>query len=291
MCTHGDHRGEFVTRPKRPPFLRRKLGAKLRRLREQSGHTLDEAAPKLDKTRSALHRIENGETRADVHLIRSMMDIYDCYDPDLIDEAREALKPRWFRAFGVEDLGYIDVETEAAQVNEFSLAVVPGLMQTKAYMQAVFDQGYRRSPREINNDVVVRLIRQRRLTDEDRPLEIIAVIAEAVLHREVGSLEVMREQLRHLVEISALPTVTLQVTPLKYSKHDVPAGAFALLGFADPADPELLYIEYVSGSLHIEDDDEVREARLVFDQLRTDALSPADSVALIERLAIELYGP
>src|SRR2546421_9228090 len=82
-----------------PPFLRRRLGRRLKALRESAGLNLDEAANRLDKARSSLHRIETGETRADVHLIRSMMDLYDRYEEDLLEQAREALKPLWFRAY------------------------------------------------------------------------------------------------------------------------------------------------------------------------------------------------
>ncbi|SMD26463.1 helix-turn-helix domain-containing protein [Kibdelosporangium aridum] len=74
----------------RPPDLRRNLGAKLRRMREAAHLRLEVAAPKLDKSRSALHRVETGETKANVHLVRSMMDLYDTYDPTLLDEVRKA---------------------------------------------------------------------------------------------------------------------------------------------------------------------------------------------------------
>src|SRR5699024_1477821 len=77
--------GERVTGHTNPPYLRRRLGRRLQHLREKAGMTLDEAAPKLDKTRSSLNRIETGETRADVHLIRSMMDLYDHLEGDLLD--------------------------------------------------------------------------------------------------------------------------------------------------------------------------------------------------------------
>ncbi|MET0135068.1 MAG: Scr1 family TA system antitoxin-like transcriptional regulator, partial [Kibdelosporangium sp.] len=150
-----------VPEPSRAPFLRRRLGAKLRRMREEAKYTLDEAAALLDKKRSALHRIESGQTRADVHLVRSMMDVYDRYDGDLLDETREALKPPWFRAYGVRDMGYIDVETEAAEVNEFTVQVVPGLLQTEAYMRTLFDSRWQ--PEHADNHVRVRSIRQRRL--------------------------------------------------------------------------------------------------------------------------------
>jgi hypothetical protein len=280
-----------VTEPCRPTFQRRKLGAKLRRLREQAGHTLDEAAPMLDKTRSALQRVESGETKADVHLVRSMMDVYDCYDPGLLDEVREAVKPPWFRAFGLKNLGYVDVETEAARVCEFSVIVVPGLLQTRDYMRELFELGPQQTQREVNNAVAVRSIRQRRLTDDDRPLHLRAVVDEAALYRRIGGPKVMREQLKYLVSMTSLPTVELQVIPLSVGTHHALDGAFILLDFPDPEDPELLYVEYPTGSVHIEDLRKVREAKLVFDQLVTDALSPDDSAALIERVATELYGP
>lgn len=273
-----------MTKPSRPTFLRRKLGAKLRRLREDAGHTLEVAAPMLDKTRSALQRIESGETRPDVHLVRSMMDLYDIYDPCLLDEVREALKPPWYRAYGVQDRGYFDVETEAAHLTQFVLIDVPGLLQTESYIRALFTTGPRRTQRQVNDAVAVRLIRQRRLTDEDRPLELVAIVHEAALRREVGGPGVMKEQLLRLVEMSELPTVTLQVIPLSEGTYSVPNGEVVLLRFPDPGDLELLYVEYSTGSIHIEDPTEVKEAKLMFEQLRTDALTPADSVALIERL-------
>lgn len=282
--------GQWITvpEPTRPPFLRRKLGAKLRRMRDLAGKNLEDAAALLDKTRSALGRIESGETKADVHLIRSMMDIYDQYDPELLDEAREALKPPWFRAYGVKGMGFIDVETEAVQITEFSVQVVPGLLQTEGYMRALFQKRRRWVAHEVDRDVKIRLVRQRRLISEDRPLRIVAVVDEAVLRREVGGHDVMREQLRHLQAAADLPTVSLRVLSLDQGAHCAMPGPFAFLTFPDPEDPDYLYIEHFIGAYHSEDEDKVERARLVFDQLQADALSPADSVALIERLANEL---
>lgn len=275
-----------------PPFLRRRLGRRLKALRESAGLNLEDAARRLDKARSSLHRIETGETRADVHLIRSMMDLYDRYEEDLLDQAREALKPQWFRAFGVEDLGYLDVETHACRVREFGGLNLPGLVQTEAYVRSLLAHSRRkRTKQQLDNDIAVRLIRQKRLTSEDDPLELVAIVDEAALRREVGGREIMREQLRHLVETTALPTVTLQVLPLRDGAHSAMDGAFTLLDFPDAADAELLYVDYTVGALHIEDADKVREAKLILDQLRTEALSPADSTGLIEQVAGELDRP
>jgi transcriptional regulator with XRE-family HTH domain len=271
---------------KRAPFLRRRLGRRLREIREGAGLTLAEASKRLDKTRSALQRIETGFTKADVHFIRSAMDIYDHYDESLVEEAREAGKPPWFRAYGIEDMGYVDVETHAASVKEFSGMKLPGLLHTEGYIRALFAHSRRRrSPEELNNDIEVRLIRQERLTSERDPLELSVIIDESALRREVGGPDVMQDQLRHLVETSELPSVSIQVLPLKM--HGALDGGFTLLSFQDRDEPDLLFVEYVTGALHIEEDAEVRACRLDFDRLGVEALSPDDSVALIKRVSQE----
>ena len=84
-------------RKRHPPFRRRKLAKKLRKLRLRARMSIQEAAKALDKDVQALYRIEAGETRVDVHLVRSMMDLYDAYEPDLLDQVRDALKAGWWR--------------------------------------------------------------------------------------------------------------------------------------------------------------------------------------------------
>lgn len=254
-------------------------------MRERAGLTMEEAATHLEKTRTAVSRIESGDSRVDVHLAKSIMDIYDTYDSDLLDQVREAMKPRWFRAYGVEDHGYVDVETEASVVSEFAALGLPGLLQTESYMRALLMTGRRRTHQELENDVAVRLIRQRRLVSDDNPLELRVVVDEAALRREIGGPKIMRDQLDHLVMMAELPTVVLQVFPLAAGSHDAMNGGFALLEFSQPEDPNLLFIEHITGALHIENADELHKARLVFDQLRAQALGPAESIELISELA------
>lgn len=269
----------------KPPYRRRKFGKRLRKLRESAGLSMEDAAAKLDKNRTSLVRIESGHYKADVHLVRTMMDVYDKWELGLLDEAREALKPSWYSTYGLKDMGYVDVEQEAAQVSEYACQVVPGLLQTEDYVRAVIEGSRRRRTRkQLDSEVSVRLIRQERLTSEDDPLELVAIIDEAALHREVGGSELMRSQVRHLIEVAELPTVTLQVLPFGVGAHSAMDGAFTVLDFPDPKEQPLLYQAYVSGALQIEDREEVREAKLAFDALRSEALSPADSVALIERM-------
>ena len=258
----------------------------MRDLRESADLTISEAAKRLDKSRSSLQRIETGFTRADVHFVRSAMDLYDHYDETLLAEAREAAKPPWFRAYGIKDMGYVDLETHAASVKEFSGLMLPGLLHTEDYIRALFAQSRRRrTPAELNNDIEIRLIRKERLVSESNPLELSVIIDESALRRDVGGPEVMRRQRDYLIEMAGLPTVTLQVLPLR--THSALDGGFTLLSFQDRDEPDLLYVEYATGALHIEEDAEVRACRLTFDRLGVEALSPDDSLALIKRISQE----
>jgi len=271
----------------RPPFKRRRVGRRLREMRLRAGLTLEEAAPRLDTSRTSLNRIELGEYRASVHLIRSMMDLYDCYVEGLLDEAREALKQPWYPQYNKNDMGYVGLEDEAVLVRTFCGLNLPGLVQTERYIRALFEgcPHLMPSPTKIEEQVAVRLFRQRRLRDTDNPLEMVAFVDEAALHREVGGTDVMREQLKHMVEAAALSSVTLQVLPYGCGAHGAMNGGFTLLSFSDF--PEMLYAEYATGSLHIESKEQIQLARQLLDLLRSRALSPADSVAFIEHVSTE----
>jgi transcriptional regulator with XRE-family HTH domain len=269
----------------------RQLARTLRQLREEAGLTLEEAAPKLDWSSSKLSRIETAQQGVDVHGVRSMLDLYDVGGErwtEIIDMVREARKKDRWHAYGRSDQGYLGLETDAVVVHEYQLAHVPGLLQTKDYMQALFRNSRRRpTDAEIDRDVQARLLRQRRLTEEPA-LELVAIVDESALRRPVGGLEVMRAQLQHMVARATLPSVCLQVLPISLGVHSGMDGSFIVLGFGDPDEPEIAYIEHTANALHLHKAAEVNACKLVFDRLRSEALSPHDSVALVERLATSL---
>ncbi len=250
--------------------------------------TIEDAALALDKHRNSLYRLEAGETKVDVHLARSMMDVYDHYDPNLIDDVRDALKPQWWMKFGMRALGYIDLETEARETRELALIYIPGLLQTQPYMQAIFEaDALKRTRTELKAQVQVRTIRQRRLIEEDDPLHLLALVDESALHQTIGGSGVMRDQLEHLVIMAELGTVTLRVLPRSIGAHGGQTGSFTLLDFPDPEDRTILYVEYPTGSIQVEEPTEVRRAKLLFEHLLDQALSLEDSVSLIEQIIAE----
>ncbi|MGH3784823.1 MAG: DUF397 domain-containing protein, partial [Pseudonocardiaceae bacterium] len=243
---------------------------------------------------SKLSRIETGQQSVDVHGVRSMLDLYDVGGDrwtEIIDLVREARQKGWWHAYGIGDHGYLRLEMDARVVHNYQLAYVPGLLQTEGYMRTLF-RNSRRCPTdaEIDRDVRVRLLRQRRLTEQPA-LELVAIVDESALRRPVGGVEVMRAQLRHLMARSVLPSVCLQVLPIGLGVHSGLNGSFIVLGFAEPDEPEVAYIEHSAGALHLDKEAQVQACTVVFDRLRSEALSPQDSVALVERLADELLPP
>ncbi|OLT02989.1 hypothetical protein BJF90_27670 [Pseudonocardia sp. CNS-004] len=267
------------------------LGRILRELREHAGLSLEVAAPALDWSSSKLSRIENGRQGVDVHGVRTMMDIYGVGGPqwdELLDLTRSASTKGWWRAFGLDDKGYVPLEAEATLVRDANPAFVPGLLQTDAYAMAVFGAVLDRRTRiEVDDLTAIRTRRQQRLTSAEDPLDLVAVVDEAVLRRPVGGPEVMRAQLARLVEASAWNRVTLQVLPLSLGAHPGLSAAFTVLTFGDIDFGDIVYVEHPVGAVHISKKSEVAMATLTFDRLRSLALDPDESVALIQRVAAE----
>jgi hypothetical protein len=269
---------------------RRVLARQLRMLREEAGLTLEQAAPKLDFSVSKLSRIENAQILIDVHWVRGMLDLYDVGGDrwtELVELAREAQRPGWWRAYGLgKHAWYIGYEAEASRIQDFQTTFVPGLLQTAAYARALMVAvPIQRSAEQLDNEVAARMYRQRRLTSEENPLELVAVVEESVLYRPVGGPEVMREQLQHMAALAELDLVTLQVLPTAIGAHAALASGFIILNFGELDEPDMAYVEHSLGALNLDKKDDVARARLTFERVLSDALDPAESLALIRRLA------
>jgi hypothetical protein len=122
---------------------------------------------------------------------------------------------------------------------------------------------------------------------QDDPIDLWVVLDEAVVSRPVGGDEVMRDQLKRLVEASTLPNVTIQVLPFAAGAHAGMDGTFAILDFPDAEDPDVVFAENATGGLFLEKSDELRKYVFIFDQIRSTALSPEKSATLITMLTEE----
>jgi transcriptional regulator with XRE-family HTH domain len=218
-----------------PTVRRRRLGSELRKLREQKGMTAEEVAARLLVSQSKISRLENGRRSISQRDVRDLCGVYGVEDVRIVDSlmqmAKESRQQGWWHAFGdIPYSVYIGLETEAASLRVFEPQVVPGLLQTTAYASAVIAGNLpEASPEQVDKRVSVRMRRQERISAADSPLRMWAVIDEAALCRKVGDNQIMREQLHHLVELSRLPHVTVQVLPFEAGAHPGLSGQFAVL--------------------------------------------------------------
>jgi len=239
--------------------------------------------------------METGRIGARPGDVRELLEIYGVIGAEadsLVQLARDARRKGWWHAYGrvlppwFE--AYVGLESDAARLHDFQPSVVPGLLQTEDYARAVIRDGpYAGCAEDIDQQVALRMRRQAVL-DEPRPPQVQVVLSESVLWVQVGGPAVMRAQLLRLAGLAAGPDLTIQILPLRATAHAQPAGPFTMLEFADPADPTVVYLEHLTGSLLLEDVQEVRRYRAMFDHLRAEALGPGPSADLIARTAAGL---
>jgi transcriptional regulator with XRE-family HTH domain len=282
--------------PARPsPTIRhRRLAMELRRLREEAGLTIERVAEALECSDSKVSRIETGHVNATPRDVRDMLELYGVAGGQrdlLIQLAREARQKGWwhkYRDYQADQAGYVGLEVGADSIWEYGALVIPGLLQTKEYAEAVIRALMPdASAEEIAHRLELRMARQPLLTEADPP-SLWAVLDEAALRRLVGDAGVMREQLTHLAEEGQLPNVTLQVLPYTAGQHAGMDGAFDILRFEERADLDVVHLENFTSQLYLERPEEVRRYFLVFDHLRALALGPDDSRAFLTDLAKEL---
>jgi transcriptional regulator with XRE-family HTH domain len=278
--------------PEQNPTLRaRRLALELLRRREAAGLTREEAARQLEWSTSTIFRIETGRSRPQPGNVKVLLELYGVTGPErdgLIRLSREARQPGWWHSF--RDIlpnpyeVYIGLEAGAASIRNFEPVVIPGLLQTEEYAR----QTLRNGPGELDREDVERLVqvrmeRQRILGREDRP-RLWAVLDEAVIRRVVGGPEVMREQLRHLIDCAEQGKTTLQVVPFGAGAHAGTTGPFVILEFPEPTDPDVVYVETLAGDIYLEASPDVDRYTLAFARLLAAALHPDDSVRLVQQV-------
>ena len=282
-----------MPRQSTPTLARRRLGAALRELRDAAGLTRETVGEALDCSGSKISRIEGGDVGVRRGDLLTMLDLYGLTDEDrrqaFVDLARKS-KERdgwWLKYSRLPNpyLRLIQLETVASAIHNFQLIVVPGLLQTEDYARAVI-RAHRPddSPDEIERHVKVRRERQDLLRGDDAP-ELWAVLDEAALLRTIGGPAVMTQQLRWLAEINDHPRVNVQILPFDHGGHQATTGAFAILRFDDPADPDVVYVEGFAGDVYLDSAEDAQRATLVFDRLRADALSSTKSTEMITTVA------
>ncbi|MFF4247535.1 helix-turn-helix domain-containing protein [Streptomyces sp. NPDC001822] len=262
-----------------PTVRRRRLGQELRRLREIKGMTAEEVAERLLVSQSKISRLENGRRSISQRDVRDLCGVYEVEDHRVVDSlmqmAKDSRQQGWWHAFGdIPYSVYIGLETDAESLRVYEPQVVPGLLQTRGYAEALITGALPEAPpADIEKRVNVRARRQDRVNAPEHPLRLWAVIDESALRRRVGGKQVMIEQLEHLIEQSQLPHVTVQVLPFDMGAHPGISGQYAILEFPDAADSSVVYIEGVTSDLYLEKANDVQRYSVMYEHLRAQALN------------------
>ncbi|MFG2311984.1 helix-turn-helix domain-containing protein [Streptomyces sp. NPDC048566] len=284
-----------------PTLLKMLVGVQLAGAREDAGLSQEQAARALGFSPAKLSRIEAGKgrkppTEADV---RSLLSLYGTDDYEVSVLLRLLLRagePGWWQRYDKRLMPewfdrLVGLQEAATTIRTFEIQYVPGLLQTPAYTRAVVQRGLPTAPAaEVERRVELRMRRRQLLDREDAP-HLWAVVDESVLLRVLGSPEVMREQLEHLVEMASRPHVIVQVVPLDVTNASAPAIPVTYLRFGGVELPDVVYLEHIRSANFLEDRDETEEYRVVLDRLADEALSPRESLALLRDTVKRRYSP
>jgi transcriptional regulator with XRE-family HTH domain len=268
-----------------PTALRIALGAQLRRLREASHLTADEAAAAIRATGSKISRLERGRSAARQRDVADLLTLYGVSDDaereQLLILARQAGAPDWWQQYN--DILprwlelYIGLEEAASIIRGYEVQFIHGLLQTEDYARAVILISNARAPaEEVDRRVSLRMQRQRLLTQPGPP-QLWAVLDEAALRRSPADPKVMRAQLEHLLELTALPNITLQVVPFQAGPHAAAGGPFTILRFPEPDLPDVVYLEQLNSALYLDQPGDVIDYVTIMDQLCVQASTGAAS--------------
>ncbi|MGA5026839.1 helix-turn-helix domain-containing protein [Streptomyces griseoincarnatus] len=273
---------------------RRQLGSTLRKLRARSGMTLEEAGRLVGVSKATVSRYETQAGPVKWIVVDALCREYGATDAEreaVVRLAKDAKQQGWWSSFAdsiPESMNLLlTLEDEAVREDHFSCVYVPGLLQTRAYSTALQKANeIKLAPAEIERLVDIRMKRQEILTRPSPP-QLWAILDESVLRRVVGSPETMKEQLGRLLEANESPHITLQVLPFSKGAHSAALGSFVILGGSESA-LDVVYVDFHTGSLFLEKEEELQRYRVAFEYLRAQALDMEASSSLIQRVYEEL---
>ncbi|WP_026120447.1 DUF5753 domain-containing protein [Nocardiopsis potens] len=281
-----------------PEVRRRLLSNKLRELREAAGMGAAEAAEAMGWDRTKLHRIESSRwKRLKPDDVRGLAELYKVNRSEqveaLVELSEQARAKAWWSRYA-DILGggrYVGLEAEALTIRTYEALVIPGLLQTEEYTQALLSKVPNSpSPEEAERRLKARSARRVRLFHFEAPLRLYAIIDEAALRKAVGGREVMRRQVRSLLNDGEQANISIRVLPDSAGAHAGLGGPFTLLELPGAPKGRLVFLESAYDGRFLEQETAVQEYDLIYDALSSEALSEEESAALMRSLAEEESG-
>jgi transcriptional regulator with XRE-family HTH domain len=270
---------------------RLRVGAELRRLREAANLSGEQVASALEWSQAKVSRIETGRTAFTVKDTARLLGLYGVTDDVraelLAATAEDTGESAWIvRAGGFprRQGSIASLEVVTKRIRQYQPLLVPGLLQTREYAEAVATAAGATNPGFI---ATARMQRQEILSNKNAPTLEVILDARALLCR-VASVDVLRNQIDHLVRQAQHAVVKLNVIPLGADYAVVSAVAFTIFDFRFKASPSVVWIEAPAGDIYFSAPDDVEQHRKLFSRLHDVALSITDSVSYLPQLATEV---
>jgi len=259
----------------------RSLAAAILKARNAAGMSQREVAGKLDVVHTTLGRWEHGETAPTPAHLATLLEVLNVAPDDRAEILTLADAPEedWPSAGISQQLaGVMECERDTRRMTEWAPLVVPGVLQTEAYARAIIGTGPLSGP-QVDAQVTLRMGRGNRFVRAGGP-RLDALIAESALHWDVGDRHVQADQLRHLLAMADLDTITIRLVPMDAGWHPGHAGPFIIYEFV--AKPTIIHVEHQCNGVFMIDADDVTGFTSARDEIARRALTPTASA---ERIA------
>ncbi|OIK03993.1 helix-turn-helix domain-containing protein [Streptomyces monashensis] len=272
----------------RPTVRSRRLGAALKTYRLAAGMDQLQAAEVIAAHQTRVSRIETGHVSARPLEVRALLDAYGVHDSEvrqkLEDLARHSKRRGWWLEHAAhlrpDHLDYIALEDDATYIREWQPVLVPGLLQTPAYAEAVArGNPHYIAPERIAQLVKVRESRQAKI--EEGGATYSTILWESVVAHPLVDVAVHREQLAAILEVGKRKNVTVQVLPFSAGVLGAVTSDFSAFSFDSEPAVEAVTLENLRGTSILEGSEDLTAYANMYDQLRSSALAPDASAKLI----------
>ncbi len=281
-----------------PAVQRRRLRHELRSAREAAGKKQAEVARVMDWSPSKLIRIERGDVSVSTNDLKALLNYYDVKDHvkahRLLDLARSARGPSFYGQYA-DMLGsaikeYLAHEASASVLRQYDPAFVPGILQTEEYARGLFEGLGGADQVTADRGWAIRQHRQE-VHDREPPLEMLFVLDEAALRRQVGKGQSMRYQLERIKEYATKPNISIQIMPFARGAHPGMLGNFNILEFADPNLEDLVYVETTDSTSTSNEIELIAKYLDIYGKLQEMALTPEESIDFLDALIRDMSSP
>ncbi|MEV7088809.1 helix-turn-helix transcriptional regulator [Streptomyces sp. NPDC093085] len=280
-------------------FVMRRVGEELARLREGAGLRQDDIAVRLGCTRHTVSKIERGKAFPTPDQLEEMLREYGANAgqrtavASMVDQGRSQGRA-WYEQARFRALypglsyRYFSLEDGAERISAHSGTYVPGLLQTREYIEALAAYGQKDEGLERREAFVEARMNRKAILSRSDPVILDALILEAALRSMVGGPEVMRTQLKYLIACAELPNVTLRVIPFSAGAASAVGIPFTIMDFPGDGDRSVVWQDVVRGDVAEDDPADVRRIRRKFADLTASALSEVETVRYIEEIEKEI---